>query len=360
MDQSSHPRVCVTWRRKENDMFQHEIGGIVAIFSKFFSLADGDAVEAAIPEGTQRAVFVDTGATPVLAEMISALTERGIVVVVRDHHRGEGRTPEAAEQIEAVLGGNARIVTRDEAPACAGLIELGEFAEEGTVIVADPDLDGLTAAMKAAGVAYDGMDADAEVFDVRPKQSAETLTPLGWTAVRALSTLPSFNRERPEVSGNAKRDLFARFVAASQGDENARGELESAVAAYEAGVAEAERLLVEKMSQLCNGVVLVDSVGADRSDLNTLTRGMEANGAIVTVVRKDFGPIASKPGGEGVQYSLAVVRDHQSELDIREVVPEGMESSPEAGLLSNTSFLLHCSEGVWKETILPALRGRLG
>jgi len=114
------------------------------------------------------------------------------------------------------------------------------------------------------------------------------------------------------------------------------------------------------MSRPCNGVVLVDSVGAGRSDLNTLTQGMERAGAIVTVVRKDFGPIAGKPGGPGIQYSLEVVRDHQSELDLRDLVSEGMEFSPEAGLLSNTSFLLHCSEGVWRETILPALRTRLG
>lgn len=341
-------------------MFKFEIGGIPAIFAKFFALTDREMVKGAIPEGTQRAIFVDTGATPVLAETISMLVECGVEVVVRDHHRGEGRTPEAAERIEAILGGNARIVTRDESPACAGLVELGEFASEGTVIVADPDLDGLTAAMKAAGVTYPGLDADAEIFDVRPKQTAKTLTALGWTAVRALSTLPPFNKERPEVSENAKRDLFARFVAAAQGDENAREELESSVAAYEAGVAEAERLLAEKMSHPCKGVVMIDSVGAARSDLNTLTRGMETAGAIVTVVRKDFGPIAGKPGGHGIQYSLAVVRDHQKEMDLRDLVPEGMESSPEAGLLSNTSFLLHCSEGVWEETILPGLRARLG
>jgi hypothetical protein len=148
-------------------------------------------------------------------------------------------------------------------------------------------------------------------------------------------------------------------VVAAQGDTEAREALESAVAEYEAGVAEAERLLAEKMLQPCNGVVLIDSVGANRSDLNTLSRGMERNGAVVTVVRKDFGPIAGKPGGHGVQYSLAVVQKHQAELDLRDLVPEGMETSPQAGLLSNVAFLLHCSEGVWDETILPALKARL-
>ena len=339
-------------------MFTFPINTVPTVFSKFFGDADREAVLEAIPAEAKTVLFVDTGATPVLADTIAALIERGVRVVVRDHHKGEGRTPEANERIEAMLGDDAYIVERSEAPGCAELIGLGQFAGFD-VIIADPDYDGLVAAMKAVGVTYDGMDADAAIFDVRPKQSAETLTALGWTAVRALSTLPPFNKERPEVSENAKRDLFARFVAAAQGDENARAELESAVATYEAGVAEAKRLLAEKMSQASKGVVLVDSVGAARSDLNTLSRGMEQNGAVVTVVRKDFGPIAGKPGGHGVQYSLAVVRDHQSELDLRDLVPEGMESSPEAGLLSNTSFLLHCSEGVWNETILPALQARL-
>lgn len=347
-------------------MFTFEINSTPVIFSKFFSSADRESVLEAIPEDTRRVLFVDTGATPVLFETIQALSAEMIEVIVRDHHDGEGRTPEAADQIRLMLDGTfvavneaAIIVERSQAPACAQLVTLGEFTGEGTVIVADPDLDGLTAAMKAVGVTYDGMDADAAIFDVRPKQSAETLTALGWTAVRALSTLPPFNKERPEVSENAKCDLFARFVAAAQGDENARAELESAVEAYEAGVTEAKRLLIEKLSQPFPGVVLVDSVGAARSDLNTLSRGMEQKGVIVTVVRKDFGPIAGKPGGHGVQYSLAVVRDHQSELDLRDLVPEGMESSPEAGLLSNTSFLLHCSERVWDEVILPGLRSRL-
>lgn len=339
-------------------MFTFPINTVPTVFSKFFGDADREAVLEAIPAEAKTVLFVDTGATPVLADTIAALIERGVGVVVRDHHKGEGRTPEANERIESMLGDDAYIVERSEAPGCAELIGLGQFAGFD-VIIADPDYDGLVAAMKAVGVTYDGMDADAAIFDVRPKQSAETLTALGWTAVRALSTLPPFNKERPEVSENAKRDLFARFVAAAQGDENARAELESAVATYEAGVAEAKRLLAEKMSQASKGVVLVDSVGAARSDLNTLSRGMEQNGAVVTVVRKDFGPIAGKPGGHGVQYSLAVVRDHQSELDLRDLVPEGMESSPEAGLLSNTSFLLHCSEGVWNETILPALQARL-
>lgn len=341
-------------------MFTFPINNVPTVFSKFFSDADREAVLEAIPTDAKTVLFVDTGATPILAETIAVLTERGVGVVVRDHHKGEGRTPEATKQIEEMLGDNAHIVERSEAPGCAELIGLGQFAGFGA-IVADPDYDGLVAAMKAVGVSYEGMDTDAEIFDVRPMQSAETLTELGWTAVRALATLPPFNKERPEVSENAKKDLFARFVAAAKGNAEARGQLESVVEVYEGGVAEAERLLAEKTERLLEGcVVLVDTVGAARADLNTLSRGMESQGAPwVTVVRKDFGPIAGKPGGHGVQYSLAVPQDCQKALDLRCLVPEGMESSPQAGLLSNTSFLLHCSETVWTETILPGLKSRL-
>lgn len=341
-------------------MFTFPINTVPTVFSKFFGDADREAVLEAIPAEAKTVLFVDTGATPVLADTIAKLIERGVGVVVRDHHKGEGRTPEANERIEQMLGGDAYIVERLEAPGCAELIGLGQFAKFDA-IVADPDYDGLVAAMKAVGVSYEGMDADAAVFDIRPKQSAETLTALGWTAVRALTLLPPFNKERPEVSENAKRDLFARFVAAAQGDDFERAVLESMVAEHDAAVEEAKRLLEERTTKFLAGcVIVVDTVGAARSDLNTLSRGMEIMGAPwVTVVRKDFGPIAGKPGGHGVQYSLAVPQDCQEALDLRCLVPDGMESSPQAGLLSNTSFLLHCSEGIWNETILPALQARL-
>ncbi len=343
-------------------MIKITAGRVPVFMSKFFSAHAVEECLAALEAAkARRVLFVDTGATPHLAAAIRSLVEEGVEVHVRDHHRGEGRTPEAAEEIESLIGGErARIVSREEAPGCALLVERGEFAGEGTAIVADPDLDGLVASAKAAGTVYDGLDADAEVFDVRPRQSAETLTALGWTVVRALSTLPAFNPKRPEVAENAKKELFESFLAAAQGDAEAKASLEAKVEAYECAVAAARRLLAEKISHPCKGVVMVDAVGAGRPDLNTLTRGMEKVGAIVTVVRKDVGPIAGKPGGHGVQLSCAVVRKHQAELDLRDLVPEGAESSPQAGLLSNVAFLLHCSEEVWRETILPALEARLG
>ena len=340
-------------------MFQIAINAVSVLFSKFFTAADAATILKAIPSSARKVLFVDTGATPHLAATVRSLVERGVDVYIRDHHAGEGRNPESADVVEEILGSNARIVDRETAPGCATMVGLGEFSSADTVIIADPDYDGLVAAMKAAGVTYEGMEGDAEIFDVRPEQSAETLTELGWTAVRALATLPPFDKGRPEVSENAKRDLFAAFIGAVSGDAEAREGLERRVAVYEAGVTEAERLLSEKVTQPCNGLALVDSVGAGRPDLTTLTRGMEAEGVKVTVLRKDFGPIAGEPGGHGVQYSLAVVRQYQGEIDLRDLVPEGTETSPQSGILSNVPFLLHCSEGIWSGMILPALESRL-
>ncbi len=339
-------------------MFQMTIN-VAVMFSKFFSPADREAVLEAIPADAKKVLFVDTGATPVLADTIRVLFERGIEVVVRDHHRGEGRTPEAAEAIEKILGDNARIVSRDEAPACASLVEIAEFAEVGTVIVADPDPDGLTAAMKAAGVTYDGLDRDAAVLDgPRSEQTADRLSDLAVLLTKGMATLPPFNPKRPEGGEKAKSEHFGEFVAATQGDEQAVEALTKKVEVYEVQVSEAERLAT-RAEQILPGVWLVDCRTGGRFDLATLAKEIESRpGCICTVQIKGMGPIAAACGG--IQYSLAVVKSHQAELDLRSLVPDGAESSPAAGLISNTSFLLHVSQERWIQEIEPALRARLG
>jgi len=325
------------------------------LFSKFFSSDDKEKVVVAVESmGAQRVLFVDTGATPALVDTIFTLVERGVEVVVRDHHLGEGRSPESAQQIIDLLGESAVIVERSQAPACAQLVELGEFSEEGTVIVADVDLDGLLAAMKAAGVTYSGLESDAAVLDgPRAAQTPENLTSLGLALTRALPTLPPFNPRAPERAELAKADLWGQFIAAALGDEGSLAELSRKGEIYEQQV-EAAKVLATESTSPAEGVWLVDCVGAPRFDLSTLVRDLESRqGCKVTVIRKGFGPIA---GAHGVQYSLAVPRAHQKELDLRSLVAEGAEIGIDAGLLSNTSFLLHCSEVVWEEMILPALQ----
>lgn len=371
-------------------MFSAVMGGITALFSKFFSAADSAAVLAAIPEGTRQVVFVDTGATPVLVETITALLERKLEVYLYDHHRGEGRTPEATEAIEALLGERAKILSRAEAPGCLQVLGSDSFVLPGcyntssreedqewgghdsinwccsccvsnaprgeVMIVADPDPDGLLAAMWVSGAGYQGIQSDAPVLDgPRSEQTAERLTPLALLLAKGMATLPPFNPANPEVAEKAKAELFQNFVRAAYGYQDDIRSLESRVAAYEAAVAVAEEIAKEA-SEIASGVVLADTCGKRRHDLATLTQRLEARpGCRITVVRKDSGPIAAK---HGTQYSLAVVKSHQGDTNLQELLPGGFTSSPETGIISNTTFLLHVSESVWEETVLPALRAR--
>jgi hypothetical protein len=170
-----------------------------------------------------------------------------------------------------------------------------------------------------------------------------------------MATLPPYNPKRPEIAEKAKGDLFSSFVAATQGDAEAKSSLEAKVEQYEAGVAVAKEL-VSKAQELCPGLIFVDTTGSDRHDLMTLTRGLEAKGARVTCIKKEFGPIAS---AHGSQFSLAVVKKYQQDINLQETLPAGFESSPASGIISNTTFLLHVNEEVWSSTVLPALKANL-
>jgi len=351
-------------QKQESELYQIAINNIPVIMTKFFAAADREAVLAAIPEGTKRVVFIDTPPTPNLVATIEALLGRSTKVIIRDHHDMPApRNPReqeinaAAERIRELCGGNAVISDRKSNPACSGLIETGEFAGGGTVIVADPDPDGLTAAMKALGSVYDGLDADAAVLDgARSEQTAERLTPVALLLTKGMATLPPFNAERPQVAEEAKGKLFAEFVSAASGDAAALDSLGRKVEAYEVGVREAEAIAATT-TQPVAGVVMVDAVGKPRHDLATLTQRLEAiAGAKVTVVRKDNGPIAPKHGG--VQISLAVIKAFQAEINLQGLLTPGFVSSPESGIISNTSFLLHVSQEVWESQVLPRLRSR--
>lgn len=346
-------------------MFSIALNGHSIHFTKFFGAGDKDSVLAAITDGTKRVVFIDTPSTAHLVATIEQMISKGAEVIVRDHHDmpnprnpREQEIADAAACVRELVGSNAVISDRATHPACSGLIEVGEFVGEGTVIVADPDPDGLTAAMKALGVVYDGIDADAAVLDgARSEQTAERLTSLALLLVKGMATLPPFNPERPAISEEAKGKLFAEFATAASGDAAALESLGRKVEAYEAGVRAAEAIAAEA-TQPVSGVVMADAVGKPRHDLATLAAKMEAReGCRVTVVRKDNGPIAAKHGG--VQISLAVVKAHQADINLQQLLVPGFTSSPESGIISNTTFLLHVSEEVWNTQVFPALTARL-
>lgn len=349
-------------------MFQFKINGVLVIFSKFFSVGDREAVVAAVQAaGPRRVVFVDTAATDELVNTVETLVAHGFEVVVRDHHDepnpGNPRAAAvaaAAARVRELVGGNAVISDRGKNPACSSLIEIGEFAaaDGGAVIVADNDADGLTAAMKGCGIFYPALDGDAAILDgQRAGQTAETLSPLAMLLVKGLATLPPFDANRPQFSEDAKGKLFAEFVAAVSGDAQALENLGRKVEEYEAGVRQAERL-AETVTDLAPGVAFVDVASSPRFDLGTLAAKMDSrSGCKVTVQRKDSGPIAGKHGG--IQVSLAVVKAFQGEINLQELLPSGFVSSPESGIISNTSFLLHLSETIWNDVVRPALLAKV-
>ena len=345
-------------------MFKIIMAATPVLFSKFFAAADREAVLAAIPQGTRRVVFIDTPATNELVATLEALKADGVEIHVRDHHDCPNpanprakQIADAAMRIRELCGANAVISNRKANPACSSLIEVGQFAGEGTVIVADPDPDGLLGAMKAAGVFYPELDADADVLDGgRVGQTADKLSANAYLFVRAMSTLPTFDAARPQVSEDAKAKLFNDFVSVVNGDSEARVRLEKGVETYEAGVREAEKL-AGTVTDLMASVAFVDLMTSPRFDLTTLASKMESRaGCKVTVQKKAQGPIAAKHNG--VQYSLAVVKAFQAEINLQGLLMPGFTSSPESGIISNTSFLLHVSQEVWESQVLPALRAR--
>lgn len=346
-------------------MLSINISGIVVLFVKLFAVSDRENVLATIPVETRRVVFIDTPATTEMVNTITALTERGVEVVVRDHHDEPAPSNPRAQAIADAAGRvralvpNAIISDRATNPGCSSLIRIGEFVSEPrpTVIVADPDLDGLLGAMKATGVVYPGMDEDAAILD-GPRSEQRGMTPLAETLTKAMASLPPFDLANPGPAEKAKAALWGEFVAAASGNEQAKVSLETKVAAYEEGLAVAKAVAATAVEML-PGMWFVDTCRFGRFDLTTAADSMNRRpGCLVTVMRKPIGPIATKCGG--IQYSLSVPPARQKEMDLRTLVPEGQAIGLEVGLLANTSFLLHCSQEVWDGVIFPALAARFG
>lgn len=343
-------------------MIKFNIGSTPVLMAKFFGEADRLAVLGAIPEGTRRVVFIDTPSTPNLVATIEQLISKGIEVVVCDHHDvptprnpREQEIHDAASKTRELVGSNATISDRTTNPACSGLIEVGEFVGEGTVIVADPDPDGLLGAMKGLGVVYPELDRDAAVLDgPHSGQNASTLSPTGFLLVQGMATLPPFNKDHPAIAEDAKGKLFADFAAAVSGDAAAMAALQTKVAEYNAQVATAMELVKMAQTTIPSKVGLVDIRGK-RPHIGTLAAELDQH-FVVTVLIKNDGPIAKATGG--AQYSLSVRKTDQATVNLQELLPTGFVSSPEAGIISNTSFLLHVSETIWNETILPALQAK--
>ncbi|MBS1953128.1 MAG: hypothetical protein JST89_03025 [Cyanobacteria bacterium SZAS-4] len=308
---------------------------------------------------TRDVLFIDTPITGPTVEAVHKLKAEGYRVIYRDHHAVEGEPAsdrdrqviKATEKLRQNLGSDCLITTRGLHPACSTLVSVGEF-KDALAIVADPDADGLTAAMKAVGIFYEGMDEDAAKLDGQPSLQV-TGTPLSQLLAKGVATLPTYDPEKHDERERAQERLFARWVSAVEGDQRAIDSLQTGVTTYDEAVL-ASHEIAPKAREVAPGVVLADVMLTPFFDVGTLLALLEDRpGCKVTVIKKGNGPIAAL---HGVQYSLAVAKPYQDEIKFPSLLPPHAKSDPSGGIISNLSFLLHVNERVWNEYILPGLR----
>jgi hypothetical protein len=339
------------------------------LMDKFFSAkAAEDMLQKILASNPRTVLLLDTPATEHLVTLVKKLVEKGIKVIVRDHHDfpnpanpREQAIHESAQALLKLASVGSIISNRTGHPSCPALVQCGEFQRtRNLVIVADPDADGLLTAMKALGLGYSEMDRDADYLDGgRDKQTAENLSEMALLLVRAMSALPPFNPDRPEILESAKTALFTEFVTMVTGAKYkagkryeagiaARKALETKALQYEEAVADAHKVITTAIT-VAPKVLLVDARGLPKHDMATVTNALKARGAAVVVTIKDTGPLAAK---YGTQYS-AVATD-QKVVNLQNWLPSGFLSGVDNGIISNTSFLLHVTEQIWNEIVLPA------
>jgi len=346
-------------------MFKIKVEETPVLFAKPFNAADSKELSEAVKNGEVNDILcIDTPAAEYLVDAIGTIVSNGVNVVVKDHHNilnpkvdnnREMAIADAVKSLMALVDSSSTFSDRDSNPACSSLVELGEFSDIG-LVVADPDADGLLGAMKALGLTYDELDSDAAFLDgPRSLQNSDNLSETALLLQKGMATLPGYNPKNPEFSQMKKAELFQMFVNMVSGDVSAREFLEKKVADYEAGVAIAKEILGKKDTSI-EGMTFIDISDEKRKfDFTTLVQGLEKKGIIVTVTVKGNGPIAAK---HGKQVSIAVTRDFKSKINLMDLVDGESGFNPDAGVISNTSFLLHLSEEKWNEIkpqLLPLL-----
>lgn len=304
-------------------------------------------------------LFIDTPITPRTVEAVVKLKEEGYRVHFRDHHGIDGEpvnqrdvlVQQGTAKLKKLLGDDCTITVRRLHPACSTLVNVGEF-ERAVAIIADPDPDGLTAAMKAAGIYYPDMDSDAALLDGEPFLQV-TGSPISQLLAKGSATLPSYDAKNHDFREKSMQKLFTDWIAAVQGDKFAEERLLKSVSAYDDAVVVAHDLS-KTARVVIPGVVLVDCTDQPVYDPGTLISTLErTHNCKVTVLRKSLGPIAAL---HGVQYSLAVAKNYQDEINLQKLMPLDTRSDPQYGVITNVSFLLHVSEYFWNEQVLPGLK----
>ena len=308
--------------------------------------------------GKKRALFIDLAASPAMKEIIEALQRENVdVVAYRDHHYApestdprDQKTVESANSISAELGEKARFETRDKAPSCARLVQLGEaIREKIDLILHHGDTDGFFGYLKACGVSYEGLEDDADILDSRGDESK--LTEHGRLFRDALVSIPPFNKDRPDISNRAKEALQREFIAYVENgfsEESAAPLKAKALAAAEQAETTAELVRLIEILEGCIAFVDTTVAGKRKYDPKALADAMERiEGVKVTAQKKNFGPLVTP---EQRQISIArLSRDEQT--DLRAYVPENAESGVEHGRIFNTPFLLHVREDLFEDFV---------
>ncbi len=347
-------------------MITLKINKVPTLFIKAFTSADVRVIMEFVRDAsafysgtTNQVLFIDTPITPATVEAVGKLQLERFRVIFRDHHGIDGQPSNDREKqvlastakLQQLLGDDCHITVRRLHPACSTLVSVGEFAD-AVAIIADPDADGLTAAMKAAGISYAELDEDAAKLDGEP-QFQVSGTPLSQLLAKGIAVIPSYDASRPHDREIAHQKLFADWLKAVSGNEAARKRLEGKTLEYEQAV-EVARDLARAAKLVAPGVLLVDVADKPLYDPGTLNATLEANSNCkITVVRKSLGPIAAI---HGIQYSLSVAKPYQETISLYEFLPSHFKSDPEAGIISNVSFLLHTSEEIWLNYVLPRMQ----
>lgn len=347
-------------------MITLKLNGVPTLFIKAFNGDDVDTILEFVRDAgcfyagsTNVVLFIDTPITGATVEAVGRLKSEGFRVVFRDHHGIDGeptndreeKVVAASAKLKQLLATDCRITVRRLHPACSTLVDVGEFTD-AVAIIADPDADGLTAAMKAAGISYDKLDEDAAILDGEP-QLQVTGSPVSQLLAKGIAVIPSYDASRPKEREVAHQKLFSDWVKVVQGDQAAERRLRDREADYDRAVEVAHKL-ASTAEMVVPGVVLVNAAEKELFDPGTLNALIERiEGCRISVVRKSLGPIAAL---HGIQYSMSVPRDQQGKVDLRKLVPLEAKSDPEGGVISNVSFLLHVSETIWTNEVLPRMR----
>lgn len=330
------------------------------VFAKAFKAEEGTSLAAAIVETAgdiagRRVVIIDHPPTAGLKPLIEGLEDAGAEVFLRDHHADADRDGTTVARVREILGDRAVVLTRAEHPACSTLINMGEFSDD--IVIADADMDGVTAALKAIGVSYPELDLDAAVLDgPAAQQTEERLSSLGWAFRRAWGGLPPFGDRSLDA---VMIEVITALADAIRGEASGIATLERFAFEYEEKVV-ASKELATTAAEPFVGFRLLNVPAEARFDGPTLAsaldEGMLVSGRVVST-----GPIAGKPGGFGRQVSLARTKKGEAAgLDLAALAEEAFGPRPEArwgpvdGVISNTPFLLHLSPERW-EVFRPVL-----